>query len=329
MYSTSSKQPTDIRKCAIIGCGNVGATTAYTLMLDKTFTEIVLIDINSQKARGEASDLNHGLPFISPMTIYQGDYSDLTDASIIIITAGANQKPGQTRTDLVRENTKIFTSIVNSIIKYNSDAIILVVTNPVDILTYVTLKISGFPPERVIGSGTVLDTARLKYLAGLHLGVDSRNIHTFIIGEHGDSEVAVWSSATVSGIPLKSFCDNCQMNCSIDKLHQIYEEVKNSAYAIIEAKGATYYAIAESVRRIVNAIIRDEDTILPVSSLVSGHYGLDEVCLGLPSIVGREGVKRILDIPLDDSELIALHRSAEKMKGIITELNFENEKISV
>ena len=327
MQSTSQKRPTDIRKCAVIGCGNVGATTAYTLMLDKTFTEIVLIDINAQKARGEASDLNHSLPFIAPMTIYQGDYSDLTDASIIIITAGANQKPGQSRTDLVRENTRIFKSIVDNIIKYNTEAILLVVTNPVDILTYVTLKISGFPKERVIGSGTVLDTARLKYLAGLHLGVDSRNIHTFIIGEHGDSEVAVWSSATVSGIPLKSFCADCQMNCSIDKLHQIYEEVKNSAYAIIEAKGATYYAIAESVRRIVNAIIRDEDTILPVSSLVSGHYGLGDVCLGLPSIVGREGVKRILDIPLDDGELTALHRSSDKMKSIISELSLAEKSL--
>lgn len=328
MQSTSLKRPTDIRKCAVIGCGNVGATTAYTLMLDKTFTEIVLIDINETKARGEASDLNHSLPFIAPMTIYQGNYSDLTDASIIIITAGANQKPGQSRTDLVRENTQIFKSIVEKIVKYNSDAILLIVTNPVDILTYVTLKISGFPKERVIGSGTVLDTSRLKYLAGLHLGIDSRNIHTFIIGEHGDSEVAVWSSATVSGIPLKNFCADCNMNCSIDKLHQIYEEVKNSAYSIIEAKGATYYAIAESVRRIVNAIIRDENTILPVSSLVGGHYGLNDVCLGIPSIVGREGVKQILDIPLDDNELTALHSSAEKIKKIIDELSI-GEKASV
>lgn len=328
MQSFSQKRPIDIRKCAIIGCGNVGATTAYTLMLDKIFTEIVLIDINTKKARGEANDLNHGLPFIAPMTIYQGDYSDLTDASIIIITAGANQKPGQSRTDLVRENTKIFKSIVKKITHYNTEAILLVVTNPVDILTYVTLKISEFPKERVIGSGTVLDTARLKYLAGLHLGVDNRNIHTFIIGEHGDSEVAVWSSATVSGIPLKSFCADCKTNCSIDKLHQIYEEVKSSAYTIIEAKGATYYAIAESVRRIVNAIIRDENTILPVSSLVNGHYGLSDVCLGLPSIVGRDGVKRILDIPLDDGELTALHRSAEKMKNIISNLSlFENSLV--
>ena len=173
-------QNTNIRKCAIIGCGNVGATTAYSLVLDRTFSEIVLIDINSKKAAGEAADLNHGLPFIAPMSIYAGDYSDLSDASIIIITAGANQRPGQSRTDLVRENVKIFSTIVENIIKYNTDAILLVVTNPVDILTYVTWKQSGFPADRVIGSGTVLDTARLKYLAGQYLEVDNRNIHSFI-----------------------------------------------------------------------------------------------------------------------------------------------------
>ena len=320
MYQ-NSPNTTDIRKCAIIGCGNVGATTAYSLMLHRTFSELVLIDINEKKARGEADDLNHSLPFISPMTIYQGDYSDLTDASIIIITAGANQRPGQSRTDLVLENTKIFSSIVKSITKYNTSAILLVVTNPVDILTYVTLKLSEFPAHRVIGSGTVLDTARLKYLAGLHLGVDSRNIHTFIIGEHGDSELAVWSSATVSGIPLKSFCADSLMNCSIEKLGQIYEEVKNSAYSIIEAKGATYYAIAESVRRIVNAIIRDENTILPVSSYLDGNYGIEDICLSLVNVVGKKGAHSKLLVPLTDSELASLHKSAESLRSVINNIS--------
>lgn len=313
-------QNTNIRKCAIIGCGNVGATTAYSLVLDRTFSEIVLIDINSKKAAGEAADLNHGLPFIAPMSIYAGDYSDLSDASIIIITAGANQRPGQSRTDLVRENVKIFSTIVENIIKYNTDAILLVVTNPVDILTYVTWKQSGFPAERVIGSGTVLDTARLKYLAGQYLEVDNRNIHSFIIGEHGDSELAVWSCATVSGIPLKEFCRSSCLNCGMEKLHEMYNDVKNSAYDIIEAKGATYYAIAEAVRRIVDAIVHDEDSVLPVSSLINDHYGLNNVCLGVPSVVGRTGIKRILDLPLDEAEYKALHESASKMKEIIASL---------
>ena len=313
-------QNTNIRKCAIIGCGNVGATTAYSLVLDRTFSEIVLIDINSKKAAGEAADLNHGLPFIAPMSIYAGDYSDLSDASIIIITAGANQRPGQSRTDLVRENVKIFNTIVENIIKYNTDAILLVVTNPVDILTYVTWKQSGFPAERVIGSGTVLDTARLKYLAGQYLEVDNRNIHSFIIGEHGDSELAVWSCATVSGIPLKEFCRSSCLNCGMEKLHEMYNDVKNSAYDIIEAKGATYYAIAEAVRRIVDAIVHDEDSVLPVSSLINDHYGLNDVCLGVPSVVGRTGIKRILDLPLDETEYKALHQSANKMKEILASL---------
>ena len=313
-------QHTNIRKCAIIGCGNVGSTTAYSLVLDRTFSEIVLVDINSKKAAGEAADLNHGLPFIAPMSIYAGDYSDLSDASIIIITAGANQRPGQSRTDLVRENVKIFSTIVENIIKYNTDAILLVVTNPVDILTYVTWKQSGFPAERVIGSGTVLDTARLKYLAGQYLEVDNRNIHSFIIGEHGDSELAVWSCATVSGIPLKEFCRSSCLNCGMEKLHEMYNDVKNSAYDIIEAKGATYYAIAEAVRRIVDAIVHDEDSVLPVSSLINDHYGLNDVCLGVPSVVGRTGIKRILDLPLDEAEYKALHESASKMKEIIASL---------
>lgn len=317
----------DIRKCAIIGCGNVGATTAYSLMLDRTFSEMVLIDIDRKKAEGEAADLNHGLPFVAPMSIYAGDYSDLADASIVIITAGANQKPGQTRTDLVRANAKIFKTIVENITKYNTEAILLVVTNPVDILTYITFKLSGFPAERVIGSGTVLDTARLKYLTGQYLEVDNRNIHSFIIGEHGDSELAVWSCATISGIPLSEFCKSGCFNCGMDKLREMYEDVKNSAYDIIEAKGATYYAIAEAVRRIVNAIVHDEDSVLPVSSLISGHYGLDDVCLGIPSVVGRSGIKRILDLPLDDAEYKALHESAAKMKEILASIEPQTANI--
>lgn len=307
----------DMRKCAIIGCGYVGATTAYTLMLSRIFSEIVLIDINTKKADGEAADLNHSLPFIGPMNIFSGNYSDLADAAIIIITAGAGQRPGQSRTDLAILNVEVFKSIINNIVRYNTNAILLIVTNPVDVLTHVTLRLSGFPKERVIGSGTVLDTARLKYLAGQYLGIDSRNIHSFIIGEHGDSELAVWSCTNVSGIPLDKFCRSNYLDCGMDRLHGIYDSVRSSAYGIIDTKGATYYAIAESVRRIVYAIVNDEDSVLPVTSLIQGQYGLEDVCLSLPCIVGRGGIKKIVELPLNNDELSDLRASAEKIKHVI------------
>ena len=312
----------NIKKCAIIGCGFVGATTAYSLISSRMFSEMVLIDIDRKKAEGEAADINHGLPFISPMEIYAGDYSDLSDAAIIIITAGANQKAGETRIDLLQKNSRIFNSIVSNIVAYNREAIIIVVTNPVDILTYVTLKTSGFPKNRIIGSGTVLDTARLKYLVGRHFEVDPRNIHTFIIGEHGDSELPVWSSANISGVDLDRYCQTCHKQCSIEALNKLFEEVKTSAYKIIDAKGATYYAIAESVKKIVSSIVMNENTVLPVSSLAEGHYGLEDICLGLPSIVGSGGVKEILEIPLNNEELELLQKSARKIKAIVDSLDF-------
>ena len=308
----------NIQKCAIIGCGFVGASTAFSLMQSGLFSEMVLIDVNRKKAEGEAMDLMHGLPFLSPMQIYAGDYSDLRDAALIIITAGAGQKPGETRTDLVHRNAEIFASIIDQIVSYTRDAILLVVTNPVDVLTYITLKRSGYPQSRVIGSGTVLDTARLKHLVGRHLGVDSRNVHTFIIGEHGDSELPVWSSANVSGIDLCHFCDICATcGSQMSALHPLFEEVRDSAYHIIEAKWATYYAVALAVTRIAASIVRDEDSILPVSTLVDGHYGLSDVCLGLPAIVGRDGVREVLEIPLNAEEAANLQASAEKLKALI------------
>lgn len=311
----------NLRKCAIIGCGNVGATIAYSLTQESLYSEMVLIDINRQKAFGEAADLTHGLPFLRPMQIYAGDYADLADASMIIITAGANQQPGQTRPQLVRQNARIFDSIIDSITAYNKEAILLVVTNPVDILTHYTLRRSGFPSSRVIGSGTVLDTGRLKALVGEALGVDSRNVHSFIIGEHGDSELAVWSSANVSGINLDQYCHNCAAGCRMEKLYPLYEEVKNSAYRIIEAKGATYYGIAEAVKRIVSAIVRDENTILPVSTLVNGHYGLNDLCLGLPAVLDHTGVKEVLEIRLNREEQEKLERSAQAIKEIMSRLD--------
>lgn len=318
------KKDLNFRKCAVIGCGFVGATTAYTLIESGLFSEIVLIDIDRKKAEGDAMDLVHGLPFLSPIDVYAGDYSDIADASIIIITAGANQKPGETRTDLVKTNVRIFDSIVDNITKVNKEAILLVVTNPVDILTYVTWHRSGFPSNRVIGSGTVLDTARLKYLVGKQLGVDNRNVHTFIIGEHGDSEFAVWSSANVSGIDLDTYCSSSSSVHSIEDMYPIYENVKNSAYSIIEAKGATYYAIAQAVKRICTAIVRDENTIMPVSTYLDGEYGLSGLCLSVPSIVGRDGVKKVIEIKLDDAEQKNLTASSSKLLEIISSLDEEN-----
>ena len=312
-----------LRKCAIIGCGFVGATTAYTLMQTGWFTDMVLIDINKKKAEGEASDLTHGLPFHTPMNIFAGDYSDLSDCGLIIITAGANQRPGETRLDLLRTNTRIFRSIVTQITQYTTDAILLVVTNPVDVLSYETWKISGYPANRVIGSGTVLDTARLKQLLGSYLGVDSRNVHSFIIGEHGDSELPVWSSANVSGVDLNKYCENCGQGYDKKVLDELFCDVRDSAYKIIEAKGATYYAIAESVKRIVSAIIRDENCILPVCGLVDGHYGLDGVYMSLPCIVGSDGIKQVLEIPLNAEEEEKLHRAAKTLKEAIKELEPE------
>ncbi len=305
------------RKVAIVGCGFVGAASAFAVMESGLFSEMVLIDANREKAEGEALDISHGLPFAKPMKIYAGDYADIADAAIIVVTAGAGQKPGETRLDLVKKNVGIFKSIIPQIAAVNRDAILLIVANPVDILTYAAQRLSGYPASRVFGSGTVLDTARLKYLLGEHLQVDSRSVHAFIIGEHGDSEIAAWSSANVSGVPLNSFCE-MRGHMEHDKsMRAIAENVKNSAYEIIEKKGATYYGIAMSVRRICEAIVRDEKSILPISSIQDGQYGIRGVSLSMPAIVGRDGVEGLVPIDLSEEEQDALKRSADTLQGVI------------
>ena len=307
----------NIQKAAMIGCGAVGATSAFSLMQSGLFSELVLIDANQQKAEGEATDLSHGLPFGRPMKIYAGTYDDLADCYLIIITAGAAQKPDETRIDLVNKNVKIFKSIIPEIVKRNTEGILLVVSNPVDILTYVTLKLSGFPTNRVIGSGTVLDTARLKYLMSEHLQVARRSVHAFIIGEHGDSELAVWSSANVSGVDLNHFCELRGHYNHMEAMERIYTDVRDSAYEIIEKKGATYYGIAMAVRRICESIIRNEHSILPISSLICGHYGLEDVCMGVPTVVGRNGAETVLDIPLNGLEQRKLMASADALRKVL------------
>lgn len=308
------------KKCGIIGCGNVGATTAYTLMLSGIFNELVLVDIDTARASGEAEDIAHGMPFNSPIDIYAGTYANLADAGLIIITAGVSQRQGETRLDLVQRNTKVFSSIIENLKKTLFDGIILVVTNPVDILTYVTIALSGYDSKKVFGSGTVLDTARLKQLMGNELEVDPRNVHTFIIGEHGDSELPVWSSANISGIDIASYCHKCCNNCNENTFEQIFENVRDSAYRIIEAKGSTYYAIAEAVRRIVEAIVRDERAILPVSALLNGQYGVNGICMGVPCVVGKNGIEEILEIPLNEEEKNRLTQSASTLHSTLNNL---------
>jgi len=307
------------RKVAVVGCGFVGSASAFALMESGLFSEMVLIDVNQEKAEGEALDISHGLPFAKPMQIYAGDYKDAADAAVVVVTAGAGQKPGETRLDLVKKNVGIFKSIIPEIAKYNKDGILLIVANPVDILTYAAAKLSGFPENRVFGSGTVLDTARLKYLLGEHLEIDSRSVHAFIIGEHGDSEIAAWSSANVSGIPLNDFCEMRGHFDHDNSMKRIADDVKNSAYGIIEKKGATYYGIAMSVRRICEAIIRDEKSILPISSIQHGDFGIDGVALSMPAIVGRDGVLGSVPINLSDDEIAALQESANTLKKVIDE----------
>lgn len=309
----------DARKVALIGCGFVGSASAFALMQSGLFSEMVLIDANTAKAEGEALDIAHGLSYAKPMQIYSGTYEDIADAAIIVISAGANQKPGETRLDLVKKNIAIFRSIMGELNRVKVEGILLIVANPVDILTAAAVKLSGLPENRVFGSGTVLDTARFKYLLGEHLGVDSRNVHAFILGEHGDSEIAVWSSANISGIPVNDFCELKGHYDHETAMKEIADNVKNAAYEIIEKKQATYYGIAMSVRRICEAVIRDEKSILPISRMLHGEYGIDGVALSLPAIVGAGGVEIPVPAELSDEELSALKKSGETLKAILDE----------
>lgn len=310
----------NVRKIAIIGCGFVGSASAFALLQSGLFSEMVLIDVDRERAEGEAMDISHGIPFAGPMNIYAGDYEDIDDAAIIVITAGANQKPEETRLDLVHKNARIMASIVSEIRNRDFKGILLIVSNPVDILTQVALDVSGYPENRVIGSGTVLDSARLKYQLGRHLSVDSRSVHAFIIGEHGDSEIAAWSSANVSGVPLHTMCEMRGHYNHEDNTENIADAVKNSAYEIIAKKDATYYGIAMVIKRICRAIVLDEKSIFPVSIPMHGEYGIEDVVLSMPAIVGKDGVESPIPISLDEKEVSKLHESAEMLKKIHSEL---------
>lgn len=304
------------KKVAVIGCGFVGSATAFTLMQSRLFSEMALLDIDRQKAEGEAQDIAHGIPFAGPIKLYAGDYDDIADAAIVIITAGANQKPGETRLELVQKNVGIYRGILAELRARSYSGILLVVSNPVDILTYTANCLSGLPEHRVIGSGTVLDSARLKYALGAHLHVDSRSVHAYIVGEHGDSEIAAWSSANISGIPLQDFCRMRGHYHHDETMEAIAQSVKNSAYEIISKKSATYYGIAMSVRRICECIVRNERSILPVSTMLHGCYGIRDICLSMPAIVGQEGIETPVPISLNAEEQEKLRFSAQTLREI-------------
>lgn len=305
------------RKAAIIGCGFVGASIAFRFLQQGLFSQLVLVDVNREKAEGEAMDLSDGLPYAEAMEITAGGYDDIADCALIVITAGANQKPGETRLDLIGKNISILKGVIGEITARNFGGILLVVSNPVDVLTYAAWKLSGYPKNRVIGSGTVLDTARLKQILGEKLGVDSRNVHAFIVGEHGDSELAVWSGANVSGMDLDQFCHLRGDPLDHEEMERIYQGVRDSAYEIIRRKGATYYGIAMAVGRIAQCILRDEKAVLPISAVLEGQYGLEGLCLSVPSIVGKSGLEEVLEIPLSAEEREALAASAKQMQEAI------------
>ena len=311
----------DPRKAAIVGCGFVGASIAFRFLQQGLFSRLVLLDADQAKAEGEAMDLSDGLPYGATMEITAGTYDDIAGCALVVITAGANQKPGETRLDLIGRNIAIMRSILSEITARDFQGILLIVSNPVDVLTYAAWKLSGYPRERVIGSGTVLDTGRLKQLLGEELRVDSRNIHAFIIGEHGDSELAVWSEANVSGLALEDFCRIRGQALRPGDMERMYREVRDSAYEIIQRKGVTCYGIAMAVGRIAECIVKNEHAVLPISVVLDGQYGLDGLALSIPSLLGRQGLEEILEIPLSPAENRALRDSAEQMKQAIESLS--------
>lgn len=307
-------------RIVIIGAGLVGSTFAYSLMINGLVSEIVMLDVNEERLEGEVMDLNHGISFVRPVQVRKGTYADCKDADLIVISAGSNQKPGETRIDLLNRNTEIFRTIIDRIIASGSKSILLIATNPVDIMTYITYKLSGFPSQRVIGSGTVLDSARFRFLLSRHCHVDPSNVHAYIIGEHGDTEVPVWSLANIAGLKFSDFCPVCGRECGSLPKEEIFNDVKNAAYKIIKGKGATYYAIGLALVTIAESILRDEYSVLTVSSLLKGEYGLEDVCVSLPSIVCRQGIQKKIMLSLSPEEEEGLRHSANTLKAIQAQL---------
>lgn len=308
------------RKVGVVGTGLVGSSFVYALMIRELATEIVLVDVDNEKAIGEMMDFNHGLSFSKPVKIVAGSYADLSGAQVVVIAAGASQRPGETRLDLLARNVKIFRSIVPEVVHHNPDGIILIATNPVDILTYISLKESRLSPAKVIGSGTILDTSRFRFLLGQYYGVDARSVHAYIIGEHGDSEIPLWSLANIGGVRLQEFAplQNKQYNQSdMDKL---FINVRDAAYEIIKRKGATYFAIGLGLVAIVETILGDYRSVLSVSTMMTGEYGVTDMSLSLPCVVGGNGVEEILTLNLSEDEEKGFRSSAEKLRATLKSL---------
>ena len=310
-------------RIAVVGTGNVGSTFAYALLLSGLAAEIVLIDTNRAKAEGEAMDLQHTVPFTHPTRIWAGDYPDCAGAIATVIAAGVNQKPGETRIALLKRNAGVFADVVPQVARHNPDGVLVIATNPVDVLTYTSLQLSGYPWQRVIGSGTILDTARFRHLLSRHFKVDPRSVHAYIIGEHGESEVPVWSLANIAGMRLPDFCAAHRLAYDSAAMEEIFRQTRDAAQQIISRKGATYYAVAAGLMRIVEAIVRDQRTVLSVSSLVEEYYNITDVCLSLPAVVCRSGIEWVLRLNLSEKEAEALRHSAQVLKEVRKQLEIE------
>lgn len=308
---------TEGTKIAVVGAGRVGSTFAYTLAASGLARQIVVIDAERSRAEGEAMDIAHSVPFNAPVSVQAGGLADAAGAAVTVIAAGAAQREGESRPALLRRNAEALRGIVTEAVRANPDGLLLVATNPVDALTFAALRLSGLPPAKVMGSGTVLDTARLRSELAAHFGVDARNVHAYVLGEHGDSELVAWSAASLANVPLEDYCRLTGMSCTPDHMDAIALRVRDAAYEIIRRKGATNFAIAAALTRIIEAVLRDEASVLTVSTLVDGHYGIGNVCLSLPAVVGREGVRRVLPIPLSDDEVARLRTSADAIRSTI------------
>lgn len=313
------------KKISILGAGNVGATVAYTLTLSGMCSEIVLVDINKNKAMGEAKDIRQGTPFCSPVNIHDGDYPDVANSDIVVVTVGATRKPGQSRIDLAQGNVNIAKSVIPQVVRYAPDAVYVVVSNPVDILTYATIKYSGLPDTRVIGSGCLLDSSRLRTKLALHVGLSPQSVHAYVLGEHGDTSMIPWSLTNIAGMPMHEYCNNiCDHHnqCGKTDLQYIEDDMRNAGADVISLKGATFYAIALATNHICKAIINDQHSIMAVSTMMHGQYGMEDVCLSLPCVIGSHGIERLIAPPLEAGEEKELIRSADALKATISSLKF-------
>jgi len=314
----------DNRKVVLIGTGFVGMSYAYSMLNQNVCDELVLVDINKKKAIGEAMDLNHGLAFSgSNMKIYAGNYEDCADADIVALCAGVAQKPGESRTDLLQRNTEVFKSIVDPVVKSGFSGIFLIATNPVDIMTRITCELSGFDSSRVFGTGTTLDTARLRYLLGDYFNIDPRNVHAYVMGEHGDSEFVPWSQAMVTTKPVLEICEQSDGKYTREEMEALSGEVRNAAQKIIEAKNATYYGIGMSMTRITKAIFGNENSVLTVSAKLNGEYGQNDIYIGVPAVVNRGGVREVVRLPLSKAELNRFSDSCDKLHRLYNELKLQ------